>query len=56
MSRRLSSLLAVAATLVLPATAAAAPAKQAPPQPGPAAATIARLEDKREAVKKLGLV
>ncbi|MFL5874176.1 MAG: L,D-transpeptidase [Solirubrobacterales bacterium] len=40
MSRRLSSLLAVAATLVLPATAAAAPAKQAPPQPGPAAATV----------------
>lgn len=40
MSRHLSSLLAVAATLVLPATAAGAPAKQAPPQPGPAAATV----------------
>jgi hypothetical protein len=40
MSRRLSSLLAVAATLVLPATAAAAPAKQAAPQPSPAEATV----------------
>lgn len=40
MSRRLSSLFAVAALLALPATAAAAPAKPAPPQPGPAEATV----------------
>ena len=40
MSRRLSSLLALAAILALPATAAAAPAKPASPQPGPAEATV----------------
>lgn len=40
MSRRLSSLLAVVGILALPATAVAAPAKKAPPQTGPAAATV----------------
>ncbi|HWJ42599.1 MAG TPA: hypothetical protein VNR67_04120, partial [Solirubrobacterales bacterium] len=44
MSRRLSSLLAVACVLVLPATAAAAPAKQPAPQPTPAPEATVRIK------------
>ena len=44
MSRRLSSLLAVACVLALPATAAAAPAKKPVPPPTPAAAATVKVK------------
>ena len=44
MSRRLSSLLAVAGILALPATAAAAPAKKPAPQPAPASEATVKIK------------